>query len=75
MTSVGSVGICRVEDSKMEVDIVGQEDATYIERGMGTVDQNYHQPKIFWRKRSVKVKFKVSSLSPYRFAAHRCCNV
>ena len=40
-----------------------------------TVDQNYHQPKIVWRKRSVKVKFKVSSLSPYRFAAHRCCNV
>ena len=38
MTSVGSVEICLVEDTTaMEVDIVGQEDATYLERGMGAV--------------------------------------
>ena len=38
MTSVGSVGIGLVEDTTpMEVDIVGQEDATYLERGMGAV--------------------------------------
>ena len=38
MTSVGSVGIGLVEDTTaMEVDSVGQEDATYLERGMGAV--------------------------------------
>ena len=43
MTSVGSVGIGRVEDTTaMEVDIVGQEDATYLERGMGAVGIGQH---------------------------------
>ena len=43
MTSVGSVGIGLVEDTTaMEVDIVGQEDATYLERGMGAVGIGQH---------------------------------
>ena len=54
MTSVGSVGIGLVEDTTMEVDSVGQEDATYLERGMGAVgigqqDENEVEQDLFDR--------------------------
>ena len=55
MTSVGSVGIGLVEDTTaMEVDSVGQEDATYLERGMGAVgigqeDENEVEQVLFDR--------------------------
>ena len=55
MTSVGSVGFGLVEDTTaMEVDIVGQEDATYLERGMGAVgigqeDENEVEQDLFDR--------------------------
>ena len=54
MTSVGSVGIGLVEDTTMEVDSVMQEDATYIERGMGAVgigqqDENKVEQDLFDR--------------------------
>ena len=55
ITSVKSVGIGLVEDTtSMEVDIVGQEDATYLERGMGAVgigqqDENEVEQVLFDR--------------------------